>query len=115
MRAREVTAEELRRQLDALGAGYRRRLPAKMVELDRLWRDLTGGVVAPAALTDLRRELHTLAGSAKTFGVAHVSDLAAAAEGLLEPFCNEGRLPDAAGTAELTRLLDALQRSAEDA
>ena len=114
MRAREVTAGEFRRQLNALGAEYRRRLPEKLADIDRLWRDLRAGNLPPVALTELRRELHTLAGSAKTFGVAHVSELAALAEMVLEPFCEQGSLPDPAGAVELARLLEALQRPGGD-
>jgi hypothetical protein len=44
-----------------------------------------------------------------------VSELAAAAELLLEPCCEGGCLPEAASAAELTRLLDAMQRSAAGA
>jgi HPt (histidine-containing phosphotransfer) domain-containing protein len=111
---REVTAGEFRRQLDALGADYRDRLPEKVAAIRCLWRDLMNGILPPAALTDLRRELHTLAGSARTFGVARVSELAAAAEMVIEPFWEQDSLPDPAGAAELTRLLDALNRPAGD-
>jgi HPt (histidine-containing phosphotransfer) domain-containing protein len=112
MRAPE--AEEFRRQLDALGAEYRRGLPEKLAEIDRLWRALASGVVPPAGLAELRRALHTLAGSARTFGVAHVSEVAASAEWVLEPFCEQGLLPDPEGAARLARLLDDLQRAAGD-
>lgn len=107
-----MTAAQFRSELDALGAEYRNRLPGKLAEIDGLWRDLMNGALPPAALTDLRRELHTLAGSARTFGVSHVSELAAAAEMVIEPFWEKHSLPDPAGAAELTRLLDALNRPA---
>lgn len=111
MRALEVKAEEFSRRLDALRADYRDRLPEKIAAIQRLWRDVMSGVLPPAGLIDLKRELHTLAGSAKTFGVAHVSELASAAESLLEPCCARGSLPEAASAAELARLLHALQRA----
>jgi HPt (histidine-containing phosphotransfer) domain-containing protein len=103
-----VTAEELRRRLDALGADYRDSLPGKVAAILGMWHDASSGVLPSASLNDLRRELHTLAGSARTFGVARVSELAAAAELLLEPCCEGGCLPEAASAAELTRLLDAM-------
>lgn len=109
-RARKVTAEEFRRHLDALRVDYRARLPAKVSAICQLWRDATGGALPAAVLDDLRRELHTLAGSATTFGVAQVSALAGAAESVLDPFCERRVMPDAASAAELSGLLDALQR-----
>lgn len=115
MRVREVTADEFRRQLDLLSADYRARLPEKTAEIARLWGNLVTGMAPTTSLVDLRRELHTLCGSAKTFGAGYVSDLAAAAEALVEPICEQGSLPGAAEIAEMTRLLDALQRSAADA
>ncbi|MCU0972419.1 MAG: Hpt domain-containing protein [Burkholderiales bacterium] len=110
-----MTAVEFRRQLDLLSADYRARLPEKTAELARLWGSLVSGMVPTTSLGDLRRELHTLSGSAKTFGAGYVSELAAAAEVLVEPFCEQGSLPGAAEIAEIARLLDALQRSAADA
>ena len=110
-----MTADEFRRQLDLLSADYRARLPEKTAELARLWGRLVSGMVPTTSLGDLRRELHTLSGSAKTFGAGYVSELAAAAEVLVEPFCEQGSLPGAAEIAEIARLLDALQRSAADA
>jgi HPt (histidine-containing phosphotransfer) domain-containing protein len=111
----DVKAQEFRRQLNALGAEYRARLPEKVASIARLWGDLASGVLPPAFLTDLRRELHTLAGTATTFGVPQASKLAAAAEFLLEPFCERGTLPEGATAAELTRLLDALRCRAGNA
>lgn len=114
MRAPEK-AEEFRRRLDALRADYRDRLPGKIAAIHGLWRDAMSGILPPAGLIDLRRELHTLAGSATTFGVAHVSELARTAESLLDPCCARGGLPEAASAAEITRLLDALRRSTSGA
>ncbi len=106
-----MTAEEFRRHLDALRTDYRDRLPDKLSVIARLWRDAMSGTLPAAALDDLRRELHTLAGSATTFGVAQVSALAGAAESLLNPFCERGVMPDAASAAQLAGLLDALERT----
>jgi chemotaxis protein histidine kinase CheA len=111
MRALEVKAEEFSHRLDALRADYRDRLPEKIAAIRCLWRDAMSGVLPPAGLTDLKRELHTLAGTDRTFGVAHVSELASAAESLLESCCARGSLPEAASAAEIARLLNAMQRS----
>lgn len=107
-----MSSDALRRELDALSAEYRSRLPAKLAEIHALWFDLASGAIPAARVIDLRRELHSIAGSAKTFGVAAVGEIAAAAESLLDPFWQHGALPEPAGRAELTRLIDALQRAA---
>lgn len=108
--ARIVSLESFRRELDALSAEYRSGLPDKLAEVERLWRDVASGLLHPARMADLQRELHTLAGSAKTFGVPEVGEAAAAAESFLEPFSADATLPDSAGRAEFARLLDALKR-----
>jgi HPt (histidine-containing phosphotransfer) domain-containing protein len=103
-----VDKDEFRRQLDALNAEYRSGLPAKLVEIDALWAKSSG--------TDatLLRALHSMAGSAKTFGVKGVSEAAAAAEHYLAPFCERSKVPDSAQRAEFERLLGALKRVATD-
>lgn len=106
-----MTAEAFKRQLETLSADYRRELPAQLAALDALWRGLASGVEAPERLAELQRELHTLAGTARTFGVAGVSEAARAAETLLAPYCRRGKLPAAAKRAELERLLEALTRA----
>jgi HPt (histidine-containing phosphotransfer) domain-containing protein len=103
--------EEFKRHLEALRADYRKSLPGKLAELSQLWQALLSGALPGTGLHDLRRELHTLAGSATTFGVANVSALAGSAESLLDPFCERGTLPEGATAAEVGRLLDALQQT----
>ena len=82
-----------RAEVDALFAEYRRDLPRR---LERLEAMLAGG-----RLVELRRALHTLAGSAGTYGLPRVGQAAAAAEA-----CLEAGLPlDTARRAELERLV----------
>jgi HPt (histidine-containing phosphotransfer) domain-containing protein len=101
-----VSAEAFRRQIEALSTEYRVGLPDKLAEIDTLWR------APPGREAELLRALHSMAGSARTFGVKGVSEAAAAAEIYLAPFCERGRTPNAAQRAEFERLLDALRRSA---
>lgn len=76
--------------LDELRAEYRAELPAKLAHLREL---LTKG-----QLKDLHRALHTLAGSAGTFGLPAVGEAAREAEACCE-----------AGHAErLAALIDAI-------
>ena len=101
-----MDADEFKRQLEALNAEYRAGLPAKLAEIDVLW--------ATSAATDaaLLRALHSMAGSARTFGVKGVSEAAAAAEHYLAPFCEGGAELKAAQRAEFERLLQELKRVA---
>jgi hypothetical protein len=103
-----VDADEFRRQLEALNAEYRSGLPAKLAEIDALW-------ARSGADAALLRALHSMAGSAKTFGVKGVSEAAAAAEHYLAPFCERGIAPKAAERSEFERLLGALKRAAAGA
>ena len=100
-----------RRQLDVLSTEYRRSLPGKFAEIDELWRKLADGATDSLSIAGLQRELHTLAGSAKTFGVAGVSEAAAAAEAFLEPYCAHGAIPRPAARDKFRVLLDALRRA----
>jgi chemotaxis protein histidine kinase CheA len=107
-----MNEEAFRRQLEAIGRDYRQSLPAKLEEIASLWRDLASGTAAPARLADLLRELHSIAGAARTFGVAGVSEAAAAAESFIETYSKGRRLPNAAKQAEFAQMLDALKRAA---
>lgn len=62
----------LRAQFDALLSEYRRGLPAKMAQMEAHW--------AAGRTDELRRALHTLSGSAGTFGLPQVGEAAKACE-----------------------------------
>ncbi|KPK08431.1 MAG: hypothetical protein AMJ64_03430 [Betaproteobacteria bacterium SG8_39] len=104
-------ADELAAALAALAADYRVRLAARLDALDALAAGLRCGQTDVARLEDLRRELHTIAGSAKTFGLPEVGAAARAGERLLDPWCDAGKTPGAAGWAELRSMLAALRRA----
>ncbi len=107
-----MSVEEFKQQIEALRTEYRAELPGKLDELDNLWRGLASGALKSDRIADLRRGLHSLAGSARTFGVSGVGEAAAAAESWLEPFCNRGAVPGPAEQSEFQRLLDALKQTA---
>jgi len=88
----------LRAEFDAIIAEYHATLPQKIEHLERLLKN--------GAIAELRRELHTLAGSAGTFGLPRVGAAAQAAENFLA-----GEL-DPARRVELERLLGALRHEA---
>ncbi len=103
-----MSAEAFKRQLEALSAEYRSGLPEKLEEIDALWRGL------PGREAELLRALHSVAGSARTFGVKGVSEAAAAAELYLAPFLERGKALNAAQREEFGPLLDSLKRAARD-
>ena len=104
-------AEAFRRQLESLRAEYRAGLPATLATIESLWRGLEGGAADPARMRELLRALHSVAGSARTFGVAGVSEAAAAAESCLEPHSAAGSISGPAERARFARKLDALKRA----
>jgi HPt (histidine-containing phosphotransfer) domain-containing protein len=68
--------------LDELRAEYRAELPGKLAHLKAL--------LAQNRLKELHRALHTLAGSAGTFGLPAVGEAARAAEAHIESGKTEG-------------------------
>jgi len=85
--------------LDELRAEYRRELPAKLAKLNALW--------SARQLPELHRALHTLAGSAGTFGLPELSVAAREAENYLEA-C--GPALDARQQAGFQQLFDGICR-----
>lgn len=91
----------LRAEFDALLAEYRRDLLPKLARLEEH--------LAAGRLAELTRELHTLAGSAGTFGMPRLGEAALAAESYL---ASCGARLDGPQRAELERLLAQLRRAA---
>ena len=83
--------------LDELRAEYRRELPAKLDKLNALW--------SARQLPELHRALHTLAGSAGTFGLRELGESAREAETYLDA-C--GPALDARQQAGFQRLLETI-------
>jgi HPt (histidine-containing phosphotransfer) domain-containing protein len=83
--------------LEELHAEYRRELPGKLERLAALW--------SARQVTELHRALHTLAGSAGTFGLPDLSAAAREAENYLEA-C--GPALDAGQQAGFQLLFDAV-------
>lgn len=106
-------ADRFAAELAALNAEYRAKLALRLAALDVLAMELASGPADSARLNDLRRELHTIAGSAKTFGLPAVTDAARPAERFLDPWCDSGRMPGAAEWATFRTLLAALREAAK--
>ena len=94
--------------LEELRAEYRAELPGRFARLQALLAEVAAG--APLQRRkDLLRELHSLAGSGKTFGIPALSEAARAAESFLEPLCAEGAASSREDWARLQELVAALQ------
>jgi len=107
-----MDTDEFKRQMETFSAEYRAGLPAKLERIDSLWQALREGASDVGACVELLRALHTIAGSAKTFGLSAVGNAARAAENFLEPFCTSGAMPEASHREAFGRLLGALRQSA---
>ena len=90
--------------LDELRAEYRRDLPAKLERLAALW--------SARQLPELHRALHTLAGSAGTFGLREISEAAREAEHYLDA-C--GAALDAGQQAAFQKLFEVIGSKAASA
>jgi chemotaxis protein histidine kinase CheA len=102
-----MTSDAFNSMLAELSAEYRRGLPEKFAEIDRLC-----SAWSPDDLVKLQRELHTLVGTGKTMGLPAVTDAARAAETFLEPYFAEQKAPPAGELAKFNQLLDALKQAA---
>lgn len=80
-----------------------------MLELDELLAATQSAQRPPEAL---RRALHSIAGSARTFGLADLSTAARAAEQFLDPCCEHGEPLPLAAQAGFESLLRAVKCAA---
>ncbi len=106
-----MTTGAFEQQFAAMAAEYHATLPAKLAELDVLWHAVREGG-SPESLDQLRRALHTIAGSAGTFGLRAVTDCARAAESFLDPYCDSGDSLKPGDLAVFGGLLEAVRKSA---
>lgn len=108
-----MSADEFKRQMAALMADYRASLPPRLDTIDALWGTLlASGEAGPEAdpMQALLRELHTIAGSARTFGLPELSAAARKAELYFDPYCTAGTLPEQAEREAFLELLAELRR-----
>lgn len=105
-------ADDLAAALAALAADYRTKLGPRLDALETLYAELAAGQGDAGRIQDLRRELHTIAGSAKTFGLPAVTDAARAGEHFLDPFCDAGKALGVPEWAALKTLLETLRQAA---
>ena len=93
-------------------AEYRRSVPERLREVDALWSELRQGHVSRERMHALLRVLHSIAGSAGTFGLQSLSDAAAAAESCIQPFCERAAMPDESGCLRFESLIAEVKQAA---
>ncbi len=102
--------QELGKEFQQLRLEFRGALPAKLTRMRSLWGRIDCEHPDPRALEILKREVHTMAGSAGSFGLPQVSRAAAAAEDALAGL-KEGSRPGAKRSAKFSALLDKLDKA----
>lgn len=105
-----MTWQDLGKEFQKLRTEFRGSLPAKLRRLRSLWERIDCEEPDPDALEILKRELHTMAGSAGSFGLPQVSKVAAVAEEALEGL-KEGSRPGKKRAAKFAVLLDKLDKA----
>ncbi len=95
----------LQEKLRALEAIFERAIPARMAELSQAFGLCVAGADCTAQLTLIHRQLHTLAGSAGSFGFVALGERARALECLVKEMLRDGA--DGARLAALGRELHA--------
>ena len=101
--------QELGKEFQQLRMEFRGSMPAKLTRLRSLWTRVCEEP-DPDALEILKRELHTMAGSAGSFGLPQVSKAAAAAEAALEGL-KAGSRPGVKRAKKFSALLDKLDKT----
>ena len=81
-----------------------------MNELEELWSESRAGLLPPH---QLRRALHSIAGSAQTFGLAEVTTAARAAEQKLDACCDANAVLPKESNGEFEDLLQALKSAVQ--
>ena len=75
-----MSLRRLGREFEKLRVEYRRGMPEKLARVEKLWALVSASKSVGPPLKELCRELHTIAGSAGTFGLPQLSEAALAAE-----------------------------------
>ncbi len=93
--------DDIQTRLKALREAYAKQLPDKLADVARQWRTMQDQSWNPDQARSLHRRIHTLAGSAPTFGFDDVGQRARHAEHLLKTWNNVQHPP---GEDEITEL-----------
>ena len=102
--------DDLARELEAFSAEYRASLPQRLDDIATAWSSVKRGETG--ALRPLLRQLHSIAGSALTFGLPALGDAAAAAEDWVEPYSERNEIPPPDALDGFEPLLAAVRQAA---
>ena len=102
--------DDLSRDLAAFNAEYLAGVPQRLIDIDTAWSAVKRGEAE--ALRPLLRQLHSIAGSAPTFGLAALGKAAARAEDWIEPYDARSEIPPAAALDAFEPLLEAVRQAA---
>ena len=105
-----MSFQDLGKEFQKLRTEFRGSLPAKLRRMRSLWERIDCEEPDGDALDMLKRDLHTMAGSAGSFGLPQVSKAAAAAEDALDGL-KAGSRPGAKRAAKFRALLDKLDKA----
>ena len=84
----------------------------RLQDIDAAWSALKRGEGDAESVRVVLRNLHSMAGSALTFGLPELTKVARAAEDWIEPYHERGEVPPAAVHAAFEPLLAAVKRAA---
>jgi len=101
---------DLGKEFEKLRVEFRGSLPAKLKRFRSLWNRIDCDEPDADALEILIRELHSMAGTAGTFGLPQVGKVAAAAEDALDGL-KAGSRPGAKRVRKVSALLDKLDKA----
>ena len=104
--------DDLSRELQALSVEYRASLPQRLHDIDAAWSAVRRGVGDAESVRTVLRNLHSMAGSARTFGMPDLTTAAAAAEDWIEPYHERAELPPGSAHDAFEPLLAAVRQAA---
>ena len=107
--------EDLLRELRALRASFLERLPARLGDVAARWRQLLDGTPSPAAVRELLTQVHGLAGTAGSLGMAGLSQAARRMEAVLGELAESGSPPGAADRERMASALAAAEAGRAEA
>lgn len=103
-----MTFQKLGKEFQELRDEYRRGMPEKLDRVEKLWAIVSTSKALGRPLQELCRELHTVAGSAGTFGLPELGEAALAAETHLIGGDSVGDN----GRQQMARLIEELKKAA---
>ena len=110
-----MSPEEFQRMIAPLRDEYRAALPATLALITQLWQSVLDSKETQTDRETLRREVHNLAGTGTTFGLAELTEAARAFEQLWDVagLPHQPLDPEPQQRARLQQAIDALSRAAQ--